>query len=398
MSSHVDAPIGTPKLPRWAWLLIAILVCLVAGLIGFAIMTGIATRVHAADSLKQRTLDMSVSTVSVVHPKRGAPVDEVVLPGNAQAYVATPVWARTNGYLKAWYFDIGAHVKAGQLLAEIETPEVDKQLDQAQADLATAQANYDLSQTTATRYQALFKSDSVAKQDVEDRVGDLNAKKAMVDSAKYNLERLKETQRFEKVYAPFDGVITARNTDIGALINAGSNAPAKELFDIAATNRLRVYVNVPQQYSRNVSPGGATDITQAEYPGRRFTGKIVRNAEAIDPTSRTLLTEVDVDNPRGELLPGAFLSVHLKLHSKSTSVMIPVNALIFRSEGMQAAVVRDNKTELRPIAIGKDYGTEVEVVSGLSPNDEVIENPSDSLVSGAEVRIASKAARSGGSQ
>ena len=235
------------------------------------------------------------------------------MPGNAQAYVATPVWARTNGYLKAWYFDIGAHVKAGQLLAEIETPEVDKELDQARADLATAQANYDLSQTTATRYQSLFKSDSVAKQDVDDRVGDLNAKKAMVDSAKYNLQRLEEMQRFEKVYAPFDGVITTRNIDIGALINSGANAPGKELFDIAATNRLRVYVNVPQQYSRAVAPGAAADLTQAEYPGRRFAGKIVRNAEAIDPASRTLLTEVDVENPTGELLPGAFLSVHLKL-------------------------------------------------------------------------------------
>ena len=186
----------------------------------------------------------------MIHPKRGSPVEEVVLPGNAQAYVATPVWARTNGYLKAWYFDIGAHVKSGQLLAEIETPEVDKQLDQARADLATAQANYDLAQTTATRYQALLKSDAVARQDVEDRVGDLNAKKAMVDSARFNLQRLEQTQGFEKVYAPFDGVVTARNTDIGALINAGANAPGKELFDIAATNRLRVYVNVPQQYSR----------------------------------------------------------------------------------------------------------------------------------------------------
>ena len=198
---------------------------------------------------------MAVPTVSVVHPRRGAATEEVVLPGNAQAYVATPIYARTNGYLKNWYFDIGAHVKAGELLAEIETPEVDRQLDQARADLATAQANYDLSQITAARYQALFKSDSVAKQDVDDRVGDLQAKKAMVDSAAYNVRRLEETQHFQKVYAPFDGVITARNIDIGALINAGSNAPGKELFDIAATRQLRVYINVPQQYSRDVAAG-----------------------------------------------------------------------------------------------------------------------------------------------
>jgi len=311
-----------------------------------------------------------------------------VLPGNAQAYVATPIYARTNGYLKTWYFDIGAHVKAGQLLAEIETPEVDRQLDQARADLATAQANLDLSQITADRYQSLLKSDSVAKQDVEDRVGDLHAKKAMVDSATYNVRRLEEMQHFQRVYAPFDGVITARNTDIGALINAGSNAPGKELFDIAATSKLRVYVNVPQAYSRDVRPGAHADLTQAEFPGRRFDGAIVRSSDSIDPASRTLLTEVDVDNPSGELLPGAFLSVHLKLSSKAGTVVVPVNSLIFRSQGMQIAVVRGNKAELVQITIGRDYGNEVEVLSGVTAQDEIIENPSDSLTSGTEVRVA----------
>ncbi len=399
MSEHTSAPVGPPpKLPVWSWIGITLLICAAAGAIAYAVVTGIAARVHAADMLRRQTFDMAIPTVSVVHPRRGASVEEVVLPGNAQAYVATPVWARTNGYLKKWYFDIGAHVKSGQLLAEIETPEVDKQLDQARADLATAEANYALSKTTADRYQALFKSDSVAKQDVEDRVGDLNAKKAMVDSAKYNLQRLEETQGFEKVYAPFDGVITTRNIDIGALINAGANAPGKELFDIAATNRLRVYVNVPQQYSRDVTPGAAADITQAEFPGRKFAGSIARNAEAIDPASRTLLTEVDVENPTGQLLPGAFVSVHLKLRSKAAAVIVPVNALIFRAEGMQVAIVRNNKTELRSIAIGRDFGTEVEVVSGVSPDDEVIENPSDSLFSGAEVRIAAKAGAEGENQ
>jgi RND family efflux transporter MFP subunit len=399
MSEQAGAPIGPPpKLPVWSWIGIALLVCAAAAAVAYAVVIGIRGRVEAADALKRRTLDISIPAVSVIHPRRGAAVEEVVLPGNAQAYVATPVWARTNGYLKAWYFDIGAHVKQGQLLAEIETPEVDKELDQARADLATAQANYDLSQTTATRYQSLFKSDSVAKQDVDDRVGDLNAKKATVDSAKYNLQRLEEMQRFEKVYAPFDGVITTRNIDIGALINAGANAPGKELFDIAATNRLRVYVNVPQQYSRAVAPGAAADLTQAEYPGRRFAGKIVRNAEAIDPASRTLLTEVDVENPTGQLLPGAFLSVHLKLPTPGVSLMIPANALIFRAEGLQVAVVRDDKTDLRTITIGRDYGTEVEVVSGISAGDEVIENPSDSLISGAEVRVIRNPSANGGKQ
>jgi RND family efflux transporter MFP subunit len=324
----------------------------------------------------------------VIHPKRGEAFEALVLPGSAQAYVATPIYARIDGYLKVWYFDIGAHVKSGQLLAEIDTPEVDRQLDQARADLATAQANYELSRTTAARYQTLFKTDSVAKQDVEDRVGDLQAKKAMVDSATFNVRRLEETQRFQKVYAPFDGVITTRNIDTGALIDAGGNAPGKELFDIAATTRLRVYINVPQAYSRDVRPGRAAELTLAEFPGRRFAGKIVRTADSIDPASRTLLTEVDVDNPAGELLPGAFLSVHLKLSSAAAAVVVPVNALIFRAQGMQVAVVRDGKAELEPITIGRDYGTEVEVLSGLTARDEIIENPSDSLTSGEEVRPA----------
>jgi RND family efflux transporter MFP subunit len=341
--------------------------------------------------MERQAQEMAIPTVAVIHPKRGAPVEEVVLPGNAQAYVATPVYARTSGYIKKWYFDIGARVKSGELLAEIETPEVDRQLDQARADLSTAKANFDLAQTTANRYQALFKSDSVAKQDVDDKVGDMQAKKAMVDSASFNVRRLQETQGFQKVFAPFDGVITARNIDFGTLIDAGANAPGRELFDIAATNKLRVYINVPQVYSRDVRTGGAAELTLAEYPGRRFAGRIVRSSDSIDPASRTLLTEVDVDNPSGELLPGAFLSVHLKLGSRPGTVIVPVNSLIFRSEGMQIAVVRNNRTDLIPVALGRDYGTEVEVLSGVGPQDEIIENPSDSLISGMEVRPAKAA-------
>ena len=259
MSSHETHPPDQMPGPLSVWfrVLIAVVICGVAGAIGYDVVTGIASRVHAADTLKTRAQEMAVPTVTVVHPKRGAMAEEVVLPGNAQAYVATPIYARNSGYLKAWYFDIGAHVKAGQLLAEIETPEIDRQLDQARADLATSQANLELAQTTATRYQNLFKTDSVAKQDLDDRLGDLQAKKAIVDSASFNVRRLEETQRFQKVYAPFDGVITARNVDTGALINAGSNEPGKELFDIASTSRLRVYVNVPQTYSRDVTARSA---------------------------------------------------------------------------------------------------------------------------------------------
>jgi RND family efflux transporter MFP subunit len=387
-NQEIMPPAGAPpqRLSVGFRLIIGVVLLGIAGAIAYVVVTGIAARLHAATSLKQQTLEMAVPTVTVIHPRRGSALEEVVLPGNAQAYIATPIYARTNGYLKSWSSDIGAHVKAGQLLAEIETPEVDRQLDQARADLATAQANLNLSKTTAERYQTLFKSDSVAKQDVEDKVGDLQAKKAMVDSAAFNVRRLEETQGFQKIYAPFDGVITARNVDIGALINSGANAPGKELFDIAATGQLRVYVNVPQAYSRDVRPGGAADLTLAEFAGRRFPGKIMRTADSIDPVSRTLLTEVDVDNPKGDLLPGAFLSVHFKLSARVAAVIVPVNALIFRSEGMRVAVVRGTKAELVPITIGRDYGTEVEVLSGVTVQDQMIENPSDSLTTGTEVR------------
>jgi RND family efflux transporter MFP subunit len=376
-----------PRISTSFRVVIAVVIFASLAAISYDIVHGIKLRVHAATALRQQSLAMAIPTVSVIHPKLGGNVEEVVLPGNAQAYVATPIYARTNGYLKSWNFDIGAHVKAGQLLAVIETPEVDRQLDQARADLATAQANYDLSRITAARYETLFKTDSVAKQDVDDRVGDLQAKKAMLDSAASNVRRLEEMQHFQNVYAPFDGVITARNVDFGALIDAGANAPGKELFDIAATNRLRVYINVPQQYSRDVKPGGAAELTQAEFPGRQFPGKVVRTADSIDPASRTLLTEVDLGNPTGELLPGAFLSVHLNLKSETAAVVIPVNTLIFRSSGMQVAVVRNNKAELVPVTIGRDYGTQVEVLSGLAAQDAIIENPSDSLTSGTEVRL-----------
>ena len=389
MSNHEPGvPEKPARLPGVVWVSLVVVFCALAGAIFYGVSKGIASRTLAATTLKQQTLEMAIPEVNVVRPKPGAAAEEVVLPGNAQAYVATPVFARTSGYLKAWYFDIGAHVKTGQLLAEIETPEVDRQLEQARADLATAQANYQLSKTTADRYQSLYKTDSVAKQDVDDRVGDLQAKKAMVDSATFNVRRLEEMQHFQKIYAPFDGIITARNVDIGALINAGGSAPGKELFDMASTSQLRVYVNVPQTYSRDVLPGGHASLALEEFPGKRFVGTIVRNAESIDPASRTLLTEVDVNNPNGELLPGAFLWVHFKLSSKKGTVVIPVDTLIFRAQGMQVAVVRGDKAVLAPVTLGRDYGTEVEVLAGLTPEDDVIENPSDSLSSGTQVRIA----------
>jgi RND family efflux transporter MFP subunit len=283
--------------------------------------------------------------------------------------------------------DIGARVKQGDLLAEIDTPEIDQQLRQSRADLATAQANLDLAQTTADRWQFLLKSGSVSKQETDQAVGDLHAKKAAVDSSGANVRRLEDLQAFEKVFAPFDGVITARSTDIGALIDAGAAPQSRELFHLAAIHTLRVYVAVPEVYSRAARPGATASLTLDEFPGERFTGTLVRNANSIDPTSRTLLIEVDVANPSGRLLPGAYVSVHLKLPQVIRSVTVPSNTLLFRSEGLRVAVVRNGEAQLVPITIGRDFGSNLEVVSGLGQSESVVLNPSDSLISGTPVRV-----------
>jgi RND family efflux transporter MFP subunit len=371
--------------------LIAVIVLIIVALV---VVSGIVPRLNATKALKIETNDLATPTVATIQPKRGAPQQEIVLPGNMQAFIDSAIYARTNGYVKSWTVDIGAHVKAGQLLAEIETPEVDQQLDQAKADLNTANANFHLSQITATRYQDLLKTDSVSKQDVDNANGDFEAKKAMVASAESNVKRLQELQSFEKIYAPFEGVITARNTDIGHLIDSGSGGgTATELFHIASLKKLRVYINVPQQFSQAAKPGLLADITLPEFPGRLFTGTLVRTANSIDASSRTLLVEVDVENPGGILFPGAYTEVHLKLPSGAPTFVLPVSALIFRSAGLQVATISsDNKVALTSIVIGRDYGTEVEVVSGLSEGDSVIVSPPDSLVEGETVRRATVAA------
>jgi RND family efflux transporter MFP subunit len=281
------------------------------------------------------------------------------------------------------------------LLAEIDTPEVDQQLQQARADLNTSQANLNLSQITTQRYEALKDTDSVAKQDVDNAAGDFQAKKAMLQSAQHNVQRLEELLSFRKIYAPFDGIITARNTDVGDLIDSGSSTPAKELFHIAAIQRLRVYVNVPQVYSRAAKPGLTADLTLAEFPGRRFQGMLVRTANSIDTASRTLLVEVDVNNPGGELLPGAYTEVHLKIPEGASTFILPVNALVFQSQGLQAAQVdSNNHVVLLPVTPGRDFGTEIEIVAGLTGQENIIVNPPDSLIPGETVRIVS----TGGSQ
>jgi RND family efflux transporter MFP subunit len=350
---------------------------------------GIFTRTRDSVILSHETESMAVPWVSIVHPRRASSAEEIVLPANIQAFTDSPIYARTNGYLKRWYVDIGARVKAGQLLAEIDTPEVEQQLQQARADLNTAEANEHLSEITAARYENLLKSDSVSKQDTDNAAGDFQAKKAMVKSAQSNVKRLEDLESFQKIYAPFDGVITSRKTDIGALINSGNGGLAQELFHIASIHRMRVYVNVPQTYSRVAKPGMSADLTLAEFPGRRFTGKLVSTAASIDAASRTLLTQFDLPNPTGELLPGAYAEMHFKVPAAASNFMLPVNTLIFRSAGLQIATVNDsNHVTLVPVTLGRDFGNEVEVASGVNGGESVIVNPPDSLVSNSTVRIS----------
>jgi RND family efflux transporter MFP subunit len=359
--------------------------------LGVIIYAGIHERAMAASNLGTVTERAAITTVNVVEPKSGAPLEEIVLPGNTQAFSDTPIYARTNGYLKRWYVDIGAHVKQGQLLAEIETPEIDQQLEQARADLQTSEANEQLAQITATRWQNLLKTDSVSKQETDQAVKDLSAKQATVESMTANVHRLEQLQSFERIYAPFSGVITARNTDIGALINAGAGGMPQELFHMAAVNRLRIYVAVPEVDSEAAQNGAKAALSLDEYPGETFQGTIVRNSDAIDLNSRTLNVEVDIDNRDGRIRPGAYVFVHLKIPEKSTgataSLTIPANTLLFRSEGLRVGVVRGDRAELVPITIGRDYGSTVEVISGLKPTDQVIVNPSDSLTTGTPVRV-----------
>ena len=367
---------------RW-WLILFALVTAVGLILG-----AVLPRIQARANLRKETDEMAVPTVAVVKPRRSAPAAELVLPANVQAFVDSPIYARTNGYLKHWYVDIGTRVKAGQLLADIETPEVDQQLRQARADVGTAEANVRLAQITSERYAGLLKTDSVSKQDADNAEGDYAAKKAALESAQANVKRLEELQAFEKIYAPFDGVITARNTDIGSLIDSGSSGGSRtELFHIAQPNKLRVYVNVPEAYSQSAKTGLKAALTVPEFPGRRFEGTLVRTADAIDQATRTLLVEIDVDNPTGTLLSGAYAQVHFNLPTVSTSYILPVNSLLFRSEGLRVAAVSNGHAELKPITIGHDFGSEVEVVAGLQGDESIIVNPPDSLVSGEPVRV-----------
>jgi RND family efflux transporter MFP subunit len=374
--------------------------------VGLLVFSGIVPRLRSRKALAAETNDLAVPTVMVVHAKHGAPAQEILLPGNIQAFVDAPIYARTNGYLKRWYFDIGSHVRQGQLLAEIESPEVDQQLSQAQADLETTKQNLHLSQLTANRFSDLIKQDAVSQQDTDNATSDLAAKNSAAKSAQANVDRLKQLVSFEKVYAPFDGVITARNTDIGQLIDSGAaGGQARALFQMAAINKLRVFISVPQIYSQATVPGLKADLTFAEFPGRSFQGTLVRTSRSIDPTARTLNVEVDVDNSKGELLPGAYTEVHLKLKDGAPTLTVPVSALLFRREGLRVAVVEsDHTAKLIPVTLGRDFGDFAEVTTGLTGQEQIIRNPPDSVIDGERLNVqaeklqAPTAASEGGEQ
>src|SRR5712664_894326 len=339
-------------------------------------------------ALAKETETRAIPTVAVIHASVESAEEDLVLPGAMQAYVESPIYARTNGYLKKWYHDIGSRVRQGELLADIDTPEVDQQLSQARAELNTAQANANLSKITATRYQELIKTDGVSKQEVDNAVGDLEAKVANVKSAEANVRRLEDLESFKHIYAPFSGVITRPSVDTGTLINAGNGGTTQQLFSLAQTDPIRAYVSVPEAYAPSIRAGLGAYLELTQYPGQKFEGKVVRTAESIDPGTRTLLTEVDVPNHAGALLPGGYSQARLQVKVTGARLAVPVNALLFRSEGLRAVVVDANhRTHLRALAIGRDYGTPLEVLQGLDVNDWIVLNPADSLDEGQEVHV-----------
>ena len=349
---------------------------------------GEVSRVLARSALGRQTAEAAVPTVVTVTPTRSNLGDSLVLPGTVTAFIEAPIYARTSGYLKAWYTDIGTRVVKGQLLAEIETPEIDQQLSQAQADLATARANEALAQSTNIRWKGLLATDSVSKQDADEKAGDAAAKKAAADSAAANVARLRELESFKHVVAPFNGVVTARNTDVGALINAGQSA-GSELFHVAESDKLRIYVQVPEAYAAAIKTGVDAELSFTERPGKTYSARIVRTAEALDPNVRSLQVELALDNSTHEILPGAYTEVRFKLSTDRQTLRLPANTILFRSAGLQVATLdADRHVKLKSIVQGRDFGTVIEVLSGLEPNDVVVLNPPDSIVDGELMRIA----------
>src|ERR1700761_1075940 len=361
---------------------------LAALLLGILIVVGILTRVHAEAALANTARQDAVLSVAVTTPVQGAAAQEITLPANTQAFIDTPIYARTSGYLRKWYADIGAHVHSGQLLAEIDTPELDQQVRQAQSHLATAQSNQEIAQITAERWTKLLAKNAVSKQETDQAMSDFRGRQSALSAAEANVKRLQQLQGFEKIYAPFDGVITARNIDIGSLIQAGdSNSPRAELFHMASTDKLRLFVPVPEVYANEIRNGSHVVVTSDAVPNEKFTGTIARNSDAIDLSSRTLNVEVDVVNSEHKLRPGQYAFIHLPIPPSASSMTLPSGALLFRGEGFRVGVVRDGRVQLVPIKIGHDYGAKVEITSGLAAQDQVILNPPDSLADGERVAV-----------
>jgi RND family efflux transporter MFP subunit len=372
---------------------------LVLLVLGIGAVITVVSRMHTSRVLADETQKAAIPTVSVVHPIAEAADEELILPGTLQAYEESPIYARTNGYLLRWYKDIGSRVTKGELLADIDTPEVDQELMQARANRQQILAQLDLAKINADRYVSLRKTDSVSQQEADQQSSGYQQSKANLDAADANVRRLEQLESFKHVYAPFSGVLTKRNVDPGMLINAGSAGAGKELFDLARVDPLRVYVSVPQSYAPAIKVGMDATVTMQEYPGQKSKGTVARTAEAIDPMTRTLLTEVDVPNKDGHLLPGSYGEVHFTAGINAKKITVPVNSMLFRQEGPRVAVVlADNKVQLRPITIGRDYGATLEILGGVGVDERVIVNPSDSLEDGQLVNIASGngAAKQGG--
>jgi len=390
-SKHKADEAGSQKPISGKSALVGVLLLLVVALLVAAF--GILPRIHAEKALAKETTDLSAPDVIAAAPAPGTPVLDIVLPGNIYAYTDSPIYSRTDGYLEKWFFDIGAHVKKGALLAIISTPEVDQQLLQAQADLSTAKTNANIASVTAGRYQELLPSAAVSKQDTDTASSQSEATKSSVQSSMANVQRLEKLQSFEKIYAPFDGIVTARNVDVGQLITAGSNGGAgSQLFHMAAVSTLRIYVAVPQAYGDAARPGMQAVLTFNEYPGKQFPAKVVRTAGYVDPTSRTLLVEVDYDNRNALLTPGSFTQVHFRVKSGVPTLTVPASALIFRSEGLRIATVVNAQNgatvaKLLPVILGDDDGRVVQVVHGLDAQSEVIQNPPDSVVDGEPLHV-----------
>jgi RND family efflux transporter MFP subunit len=362
--------------------LIVLTVLMVAG--AFALVR----RVTERGALAKETERLAIPTVGVIKPATEPASDELVLPAQLQAYVESAIYSRTNGYLLRWNKDIGSKVKKGELLAEIDTPEVDQELSQAKAAQQQTEAQLQLAKSTAERWANLRKTDSVSQQEADQQASAYSQATANTAAAEANVRRLQQLESFKHVYSPISGVITRRNTDVGALITAGSSGTGKELFDVAQVDPLRVFVSVPQTNAPSIRAGLPAHIELREYPGQKFSGRVVRTADSIDPATRTLLTEIDVPNPDGRLLPGSYAEVHFAVPVQITRLSIPVNAVLFRPEGPRVAVVgSDHKVHLKTISIGRDYGTKVEILGGLDPNDQIVVNPADSLEDGQQVNI-----------